>query len=81
MYSTQPTLSNLGKDFVHPISVRYSEKVGSMQYQGIAFIATDICKSIAVRDGIASARIDFNISTVKQNHVSSAGVRIHGDEY
>jgi hypothetical protein len=31
----------------------------------MAFIATLICKSMALRDGIASASIDFNIS--KQN--------------
>jgi hypothetical protein len=67
MYATQPTLFILGKDFVQPISVRYSDIVGSKLYQGMAFIATLICKSMALRDGIASALIDFNIS--KQEYI------------
>ena len=62
MYATQPTLFILGKDFVQPISVIYSEIVGSKVYQGTPFIATDICKNTVLRDGMASATIHINIS-------------------
>lgn len=34
----------------------YSESVGRAQYHGIAFIATYICKSMALFEGIESAK-------------------------
>jgi len=36
----------------------------------MAFIATDICKSMALREGIASAMVDLNISR-NQNYKKS----------
>jgi len=59
MYVTQPTLFILGKDFVQPSPTRYSEIVGSKLYQGTPFIVTDICKNMALRDGMASATINM----------------------
>jgi hypothetical protein len=45
----------LKKHFVQPFSIMYSETVGSRVYHGIAFIATYICKSMALFEGMASA--------------------------
>jgi hypothetical protein len=46
----------LEKHFVQPFSIMYSETVGRRVYHGIAFIATYICKSMALFEGMVSAR-------------------------
>jgi hypothetical protein len=45
----------------------YSEIVGRAQYHGMAFMATYICKSMALLDGMASAAKIFNISNKDVN--------------
>lgn len=45
----------------------YSERVGRAQYHGMAFMATYICKSMALLDGMASAARVFNISNKDVN--------------
>ena len=45
----------LAKHLVQPFSIMYSETVGRREYHGMAFIVTDICKSMAFVEGMASA--------------------------
>lgn len=72
MYITGLTSLILAKHLVQPFSTMYSEIVGRAQYQGMAFIATYICNSMAFLVGIASDQTNMNFEIWYHDVISIA---------
>ena len=55
MLASQLTSVILGKQLVQPFSTINSGIVGRAEYHGMGFIAIDICKIVALDEGMESA--------------------------